>query len=274
MIRENELRIFDEFQALCPDFAGGAVVCGAGADPPDILCEAGGVRIGVELGEWLDEWQIGYRKREERQNDSYDLTFEIARTVKLSNLSEVWIEPIKTLETTSRDQFNKEFFKFILKLDQTWQDREDYNDPQGVEISTDEFVGFPALTEHLTELECYSVTRPMPASEWLNMLSCGSAYDPKDAADALITLLRKKCAKYNNLHNTQKLAELYLVLYYEQAMLYNSPYEGLSYGFSDVADALAIACASEHGYFDRIFLFDSVNRLQALVWANTGTLPS
>jgi hypothetical protein len=43
-----------------------------GNDPPDILCtDEAGKRIGVELGEWINEKQMSESKRREAMENSY-----------------------------------------------------------------------------------------------------------------------------------------------------------------------------------------------------------
>lgn len=58
MVSKQEQEIFQAVVASEPNFAGEAVKCSVGSDPPDFLCQTNpGRKIGVELGEWLHEAQ-------------------------------------------------------------------------------------------------------------------------------------------------------------------------------------------------------------------------
>ena len=72
--------------------------------------------------------------------------------------------------------------------------------------------------------------------------------------------------KYANLHADENLSELYLLLYYDQGWVYNSPYRSLHYGFLDVASELRVVTKTEHGRFDRVFLFDALDTKLAQVY--------
>jgi hypothetical protein len=263
-MRDNERAAFEQFVQLVPHFAGHPVSWQPGADPPDVLCTSGTRRIGVELGEWLDEWQIAHWKTEERETESYSTIMWRAKTIALSQLNEVWMVPLRRLESDNAAAFDREFFEFIEKLDREWPTHIDHDDPQGLDI--EDFNGYPTLGRYLAGLECYSTERGAPAGEWLNMYVHGAAYEPLDAVESLMKTFAKKCRMYQTLRADQLLDDLNLVLYYDQAWLYNTPYEGLNWGFRNVATVLRAVAAVEHGQFDRVFLLDAVNRRAERVW--------
>lgn len=141
MARPEEKLVFKAFREAAPNFAGRAVTCDEGPDPPDFVClDSVGKRVGVELGEWLKEAQV--------QSD--------------------------------------------------------------------------------------------------------------DAVDALLELLANKTSKYGNLHKEQNLDELYLVAYYNKALLYNPPSIAPGFGFRDVARIATSSLEKNPGPFQRIFLFNAL----------------
>ena len=263
-MRRNERAAFEMFATIRPNFAERPITWAPGADPPDVLCRAGAARIGVELAEWLDEWQIAQAKRDEQEADSYQPILLRARAHEPKHLREVWMVPAMRLDQSLADRFEQEFFAFIREIDIDWPNREDNDDPQGVDV--EDFAGYPTVGKYLTGLECYATERACPSRDWLNMYGNGAGYDPQDAVDALIVVFRNKCEKYSDLHANQQLDELYLLLYYDQAWQYNTPYEAPGWSFCKIAGILADIAKSEHGAFDKIFLFDSVNRRVAAIW--------
>jgi hypothetical protein len=72
-----------------------------------------------------------------------------------------------------------------------------------------------------------------------------------------LCLLRDKTAKYADLHTKQGLAELYLIAYYNKALLYNSPYLAPDFGLSDVAAIAAAEVAKDPGAFQKVLLFNA-----------------
>lgn len=89
--------------------------------------------------------------------------------------------------------------------------------------------------------------------------------------DALLRNIRKKAAKYSTLSREQALDELYLIAYYDRAILYNSPYATLGFGIRDVADAVSQELAANPGHFHKVFLFSPIEKTDKIfqVWPIT-----
>ena len=102
--------------------------------------------------------------------------------------------------------------------------------------------------------------------EWIAFMSHGGAYSPDSAVDALEASLRRKTAKYASLKTDQNLSELHLLLYYDQGYHYNTPFDAPDFGFVEIASHLTQVAATEHGAFDRIFLFIPATREVARVY--------
>ena len=83
----------------------------------------------------------------------------------------------------------------------------------------------------------------------------GGSYSPEDAIDALIQRLRDKTAKYQNLKWDQKLNDLCLVVYYNRALLWNTPYDGINGGIDAAVAQARVLMRQDHGPFDKVFLF-------------------
>jgi hypothetical protein len=257
-MRENERQIFEEFLKARPDFAGGPFTWEPGNDPPDVLCSLGTLRVGVELAEWVDEWQIKNGKAEERERDSFEPAIRVKERAPLQNIGEIMMVVKAPLPKPEVARFREQFLAFLAKLDADWLNLEDSDDPQGLDIET--FAGFPLLERYVAGLECYpaSVRPARSGTQWVDLPGSAAAFDPAEAVESLMSIFRKKIAKYGGLRAGQRLDQLYLLLFYNQAWSYNTPFEGEDYGFANVAQELRTAAASEHGEFDKIFLFDPV----------------
>src|SRR5437773_12258458 len=92
MLRKEEKVIFEFFMKLMPDFAGRHVKWQPGNDPPDVLCiDDEGARIGVELGEWLNQGQMRVEKEAEIAEKSFRDALRSEEVPHPTNFGYVWI---------------------------------------------------------------------------------------------------------------------------------------------------------------------------------------
>ena len=107
------------------------------------------------------------------------------------------------------------------------------------------------LGQFLTGLRLYSTGRIPRGIRF----SKGSWYSPEDARQALIELINNKTAKYQTLKQERGLDELYLAIYYNRAILWNTPYEGINGGIEVAVEQAREQMSLDHGLFDKVFLF-------------------
>jgi hypothetical protein len=118
-----EKGIFDVFVRLHPDFAGRPVTTSIGNDPPDILCiDASGKRIGVELGEWLDEIQIAMGKKREGVEKSFTSVIASDQEIPPEHIGISWIGLKKEIPLKAGDAptFRKEIYELVGESDRDW----------------------------------------------------------------------------------------------------------------------------------------------------------
>lgn len=254
----EEKRVFELFIKARPDFAGRAIVkWERGANPPDILClDHCGRRIGVELGEWLNQDQIHDAKKKEKVENSFLAAIGSEKVPPLGSIGMVWLELISStlLSKGDRGQFRLEIYELLTKMDLCWCEREEQQDPQGY-VHKD-FSEFPCLRRYLKGIQFFPHSRidTHPGDAWICFEDMGGgAFVAESAVKALLHLLRKKTEKYESLQADQRLDELYLVAYYDQAVLYNTPFHPLHLPY--VAKLAARAVARNPGHFQRIYLF-------------------
>ncbi len=264
-----EKKVFEQFTEQLPTFAGRPVKWAPGPNPPDFICtDSNGNRIGVELSEWLDESQISCERPRYQREREILLVIASRREPPPSNIGNIWIFRNEGVELTEShaSEFRSQLYAFISDLDQRWSMIEDHDDPQGVHI--DDFPGYPLVQKYLTGLVCWSQAhhRAYPGIDWIVFMNHGGAYSPETALEALERTLKRKTTKYQTLHAEQELAELYLLLYYDQGFHYNTPFDTPGHGFSQIVQHLSRLTVQEHGVFQRIFLFIPATRDLARVY--------
>lgn len=273
----NEAANFALFRSAHPNFAGRPVVSiQRGGDPPDFLClDARGYRVGVELVEWINEDQTGPSKHLFKLERSY---LDVIRSVDVQppkNVGLIFMHAKDKVRLAPRDAeaFRNELYQFIHEIDEAWVVHPEWADPQGFDFT--EFVGYPSLTQHLEGLCFYSRERFDFAFglEWITFRGHGGAYTPEWMRDALLGSIRNKSAKYAKPHNKlklqqQKLDEFYLLAYYDEAVLYNTPYDAPDFGFKEIGDLVAEELLRIPHPFDKVFLFSPLEAGQKVlqVW--------
>lgn len=268
---------FDAFRKACPDFAGRPLKSfWRGGDPPDFLCfDHKRKRIGLELVEWLEERQIARKKPLYSLEGEYLRVIRSAKRIAPKNIGRVFLyaKKDKRLSAGQAKQFRKELYKFISSVNNRWSANPEWSDPQGQDFT--DFSGFPALAEHLQMLVFFSSNRfnAHPGVPWIQFELHGGAFSPQWMADALVENIQKKIKKYSKPANkkklqAQRLDEFCLLAYYDQAVLYNTSYSGVGFGFADVASSVHRFLAATQHPFDKVFLFSPIEReLQAIqVW--------
>ena len=190
--RAEEKAVFDALCAAHPDFVGVGVVWQEGPDPPDLIGTDGADRrIGVELGEWLNEEQMREGKRQERAEDSFLNAIRSEDEAPPGNIGCIWLSLAheRSLPVEEAEQFRAEILECLHVIDRSTID---WTDPQGYDHS--DFSSFPCLQRHLTGIHVRSASQ-IPAYKGGSLIGFppkGGAYTPKSALDALLKLLRKR----------------------------------------------------------------------------------
>jgi hypothetical protein len=261
MLRPEEKLVFQTFYDARPNFAGRRVNWADGADPPDVVCtDSTGALIGVELGEWLNEAQIRSNKKLERWQDSYLKVIRSQDEAPPNNFEFVWLGPKADVQLSASDGpvFRRELLSLVYQVDREWPKQLEWHSPQGAFVT--DLAGYPRVARYLTDLRFHPkrVSGIVRGNPWILFPARGDFYSEGDAVDALLELLRKKTARYSDLHAKESLTELYLVAYYNKALFYNSPYLAPGFGLPEVASIAAAEVAKNPGPFQRIFLFNAI----------------
>ena len=123
MLRKEEQTIFEAFIKLRPNFAGRPVNWQPGNDPPDILCIDGtGARIGVELGEWLNQGQMQTEKEAEIAEKSFRDALRSEDVPHPANFGNVWIgrKPYARIKPADTGAFKGEMYALTEEINNGW----------------------------------------------------------------------------------------------------------------------------------------------------------
>lgn len=268
--QKAEAANFEVFKSAQPNFVGRPLVSIQwGGDPPDVLClDATGYRIGVELVQWVNERQMAASKARYKLEDSYRLVIRSSYVQPPANIGLVFIYPKDRTPLLPKNgtAFRDELYKCVGAIDAAWPSNPEWDDPQGHYFT--DFSGYPCLGQHLEGLISHARGRrfnPSLGAEWLTFRAHGGAYTADWMRDALLENIRRKIAKYAKPHNKQKLlhqqlAEFYLLAYYDEAVLHNTPYHVPGFGFKEIAVIVARELAANPHPFDKVFLYSPIEK--------------
>ncbi len=261
MIKPAERRVFEELESLGVLPVGGR--CSDGNDPPDFLCtDSRGRRVGIELAEWVHERQIAASKPRHRIGASLSAATS-SLDVPSQNVGRIQLFPTQELQASDIEQFRRELADWIASVEAVWsQFAERDTLTQGVPVR--DFQQYPLVRAHLSQIDVFPRTEGR--SVGIGIFAGGGPYSTNSAFEALLTVLGKKVKKYSELHATESLNELWLVIYYWQGYLHNTPYDSPGYGLPQIGAELAPLVQTDHGLFDRIYLFDVPKRELVSVW--------
>jgi len=211
---EREAGIFASFLEAAPDFAGEQIAEWKHNrnNSPDIVCiDRLGKRIGVEMTEWLHEQQTRDFSRWEKV--IRDLEFPGDWTIDL------YLDPFgRDCDVTDRARLVAEISRII---------KEEISRPTVWDSGLLSFaLSGIALAGRapIAAKYCNVIAGHKPGSGRL-ILQGGGAFSPDDAALALKTVISKKASKasYSKLKQSLGLRALYLLVFYDIAILKNTP---------------------------------------------------
>jgi hypothetical protein len=280
MLRPDEENAWNGFKAAAPQFAGELLASdGDGPDPPDVMCVGkSGKRIGVELTKWLEHSQITNAKGREFFENSFLKIIDSAREPRPDRIGWVVLNPkSERVKPGHEAQFRSELFALLGKENATPDPPLDeqgpplpvpiWNSPQGAPVA--DFIGFPTLEVYLHDVWIFPRKRlDIPDGfEWIMFRPAGGAYIPDWMVQAAIDRIRAKIQKYQHakIRTDHSLREFDLVCFYcDEALLHNTPINGIDFGFPQLALKVRKALEHEPKVFDRIFLFNPNEKEQVI----------
>jgi hypothetical protein len=236
----READIFASFLDAAPDFAGELITKWKHNqnDSPDIVCtDRLGSKLGVEMTEWLHEQQTRDFSRWER----------VLRAVSFPSdwTIDVYLDPFgRDCEPGEGQDIASQLSEII---------RVEITRPKVWESGLLSFAVDHAELARRAPIsgKYYSVVAGHKPGSGRLLLQGGGAFSPADAAEALRSVIRKKiCNKsYLAIKQAAGLRSLYLLIYYDLAILKNTP--NLDVNITAVATSAMSAATSA---FDLAFV--------------------
>jgi len=215
-----------------------------GSEPPDfLLADDKGEKIGLELAEWLQEAPTARARTYEHLQHIISAAAKREGLLKSHNILILQGGKSSYPRGRGQDQLVCELLQFLAKGDITTR-----------EGTYTDFSGYPTLHQYIGTIIVWASKTSFKWSPRLRIREDGF-YDPGDAKERLLALLKEKADKYGNLKEKQMLTELWLLVYYDRGVVWNPPYEGVNTGLKEIVGQARKHLARDHGFFDQIFLF-------------------
>lgn len=276
--RAHEKAIFEAFLRVAPNFAGEGI--GEWRQPadetefPDIICiSQSGRRIGVELGEWLNEGEIRAAKGMERIQASMLEAIGDQGKNDTTYIYTIWLlpKPKARIKPADVEAFRSEVFVYIAEIDHRWPGERLWQSPQGFYAHAEDLQDYPTLQKYLRGIEFFpsdwyegwpphgrKIKRKVPDGQnWIMFPARGGSYSEDTMRQPLFELLADKVAHYGGFGTG--FDHLVLLIYYNSALIYNSPVETPFFKFSDAVAAAKEFLNDDPEPFHSVLLFIAVD---------------
>jgi hypothetical protein len=267
----QEIGIFRAFLKACPSLARETVDITQPCQPfPDITAKLqAGSEIDFELGEWLDGQQMQQAKKIERLESSLLDALGEQGTSKSNHFRCVMLvlrDDALRFDPRHGAAFRSELLTLIAETDHRWPSERYWHSPQGRVCR--ELRSYPGLAKYLRSVHFSplrfgnTTAERWPAGQpWIFFRSWGGSYSSDTALSALFGIIQKKQSHYGY----QDSRPVRLLVYYGQAVRYNTPYYGIkTREFEDVAAWSAGILAGERLIFEKVYLLQALEpNLQA-----------
>lgn len=227
-------------------------------DFPDVIgTTASGRRIGVELGEWLNEAEIAASKRTQKAQDAMLAVIGAQGANTTAHVGSVWLLRRTGAAVRPEDEgsFREQLFTCIQTCD---ADDNLWRSPAGYFVASSELSAYPTLARYLNGLTLHRRDRGECWPEgiaWIRFPSRGGAYSADTMLQPLLRLVDKKRGHYPR--GRSGFHHLSLVVFYNRAVLHNSPVETLDFKFEDAVRLARDTISRDSGPFDSAFVFDA-----------------
>lgn len=223
-----------------------------------------GRKIGVELTSWLEESQIGRAKTQESLEKSIRDAIRPEPPNQTEHIRFLWLFPKRRMIAADAAAFRAEILKLTEDIDAQWDRETECHTPQGFQWNS--FSTHPTLGKYLEAVSIHPRIPSRPSTmekggiHWLTFPMRGGSYSSNSMVDALCECVQAKIAKYPA--KPSKVDEFHLLVHYDKAWEYNTPVEGINFGYGEAVQAAAARIGDSVGAFDRIFVFVPISEGQ------------
>lgn len=255
--REHEHTLFKAFVELEPEFAGEALADWhqpkqENAFPDIVGTTVSGRRVGVELGEWINQDEMQAAKAKEQREEEFLAAVGDQGTNTTQHIQFVWLHPKAKARIAPVDasEFREQLFGFIHDCDRRWPGERFWR--VGHRAAGDELAPYPKLARYLDAITLWpSEGEGQFTTNWITFpMPCGS-FDRETMWAPLRKLVADKIGHYGSTNIGFEV--LSLVIVYNQALIYNSPAETPLFSFEDAVAELR-EMIHDPSPFHRVFL--------------------
>jgi hypothetical protein len=257
--RENERALFAAFLELEPEFVGERLADWRQPederDFPDITAtSATGRRIGVELGEWLNEEEIRAAKQKERLEEGFINAIGAQGPNPTQHIRYVWLRPKARIAIGDVVGFRNQLFECILECDRRWPHERFWK--VGHQLVGEELARYPLLTKYLNAIKLWPADGEQWKENWITFPSLAWVFDRDTALTPLRKLVADKIGHYPA--GRTGFDDLSLLIIYNRAVIYNRPAETPHQSYDEAAAEQKRLFATSRGLFDRVLLYIAV----------------
>jgi len=259
--REHEKALFAAFLEAAPEFCGERLAewhqTEDERDFPDIEgVSVTGRKIGVEIGEWLNEEEIQAAKRKERvEAGILDVIGDQGKN-PTRHIEFVWLHPKSNARISSGDRtgFRDQLCACILESDRRWPHERFWK--TGHQLSGDDLSVYPVLAKYLDAIKLWPGDEAQWEQNWITFPMRAGAFDADTMRRPLRQLVAEKIWHYGTTNTG--FDDLSLLVIYNRAAIYNSPVETPLHSYEDAVAELKRVIGNNRGAFNRVFLYIAV----------------
>jgi hypothetical protein len=259
--RDREIGHFKGFLELEPEFCGEPLAKWDTPDDekdfPDVKgLSASGKKIGVEIGEWLNEDEMAASKSKEKREAAYLDAIGDQGKRFTKNIEYIWLYARRgRIEDKDSAAFREQLFRYVVECDERWP-RERYW-AGGPILKKADFAPYPMLVKYLEAIKLH----PWKDSDtfkyrWVWFTANVGVFDQDTMLIPLRDLMIEKIEHYGARTGFDQLS---LLLVYHQAALYNSPADTPLHSYEDAVKRVRTVIGEDLGAFDSVFLYIAVN---------------
>jgi hypothetical protein len=270
--QEHQRAIFEAFLRTAPDFAGEPLATWWQPEDegefPDIQGKSmSGKRVGVELGEWLNQAEMQDAKAKDRLEESILEAIGEQGNNTTEHVYHVWLHPKPKARIRPADAsvFREQLFTCIKASDPRWPQERFWHSPQGHQLVNKELAAYPLLAKYLNAVKMWPKRNVLTGEikqwpdgiDWIGFPSRGGPFSKETMLEPLRQLLSDKINHYAA--DSLGFDDLSLLVSYNLAWLYNPPAETPLHSFEDAVTEMSRFLDGDFGPFHRIFLFIATN---------------
>jgi hypothetical protein len=254
--RDNERVLFESFLKVQPEFAGEPLSAweqpNDERDFPDIIgTSVTGKKIGVEIGEWLNEEEIQAAKKKERTEEEFLNAIGDQGPNPTRHIRYIWLRPKKGILAKDASAFREQLFACVLECDKRWPNERFWKG--GHRLVGGELAPYPMLAKYLEDITLKPANPEQSKENWITFRARVDIFDAETMQGPLRELVDAKIGHYATANTG--FDDLSLLIIYNRAAIYNSPAETFLHTYEDAVTRVKQAIGERRGPFHRAFLY-------------------